>query len=132
MEFIVYSRNYSKSDTLSEHSLRRIMKEKLIVKQRGKYHVNFRSSTVILKILFLMREFSSDSCFEEGFDRLMDILGERTSIGTNGAIRPRNWQRNGSGIIHYNWCPFPRILGISLLSDSFLIIPWGVLRSKEN
>ena len=87
MEFIVYSRNYSKSDTLSEHSLRRIMKEKLIVKQRGKYHVNFRSSTVILKILFLMREFSSDPCFEEGFDRLMDILAERTSIGTKGAIR---------------------------------------------
>jgi hypothetical protein len=62
------------------------MKEKLIVKQRGKYHVNFRSSTVILKILFLMREFSSELGFEEGFDRLMDILAERTDIETKGAI----------------------------------------------
>ena len=34
-----------------------------------------------------MRDFSSELGFEEGFDRLTDILAERTGIETKGAIR---------------------------------------------
>jgi len=98
-----YNRKYPISNKAVEYHLRHLAKEGLIVKQRDRYYVNFRSSTAVRGILFLMRDLSSELNpeesfdhpmdisseldFREGFNHLMDIWGKITGFEIKDAIR---------------------------------------------
>jgi hypothetical protein len=75
------------SNKAVDYHLRRLVKEGLIVKLRGRFYINHRSSKAIMRILFLMRDFPSDVVkFREGLYRMMDLWAAKTGFGIIDAI----------------------------------------------
>ena len=75
------------SNKAVDYHIRNLVKEGLIVKLRGRFYINYRSSKAIMRILFLMRDFPSEGLkFREGFYRLMDLWAAKTRFGIIEAV----------------------------------------------
>lgn len=70
-----------------DYHLRRLVKEGLIVKNRNRFYINYRSSKAIRKILVTMHDFMPDVIgYREGFYSLMGLWSSITGFGIKDAI----------------------------------------------